>query len=64
MKESLLDYGTNFITQDNKLINNELQKYNKTQKYFVNFLYLVFILFSMKFFKKLILYQTKKKKFN
>ena len=30
MKESLLDYGTNFITQDNKLINNELQKYNKT----------------------------------
>ena len=35
MKESLLDYGTNFITQDNKLINNELQKYNKDTKIYI-----------------------------
>lgn len=40
MKESLLDYGTNFITQDNKLINNELQKYNKDTK---NILYIFYV---------------------
>ena len=53
MKESLLDYGTNFITQDNKLINNELQKYNKDTKIFCIFFMSSFHPFFKEIFQKI-----------
>ena len=53
MKESLLDYGTNFITQDNKLINNELQKYNKDTKIFCIFFMSSFHPFFNEIFQKI-----------
>ena len=53
MEESLLDYGTSFYTQDNKLLNIELQKYNIEAKVFCIFFMSSFHPFSDEIYTKI-----------
>ena len=53
MKESLLDYGTDFITQDKKQIKTELQKYNLEAKVYCIFFMANFHPYSNEIFSKI-----------